>query len=93
MAPSKVGGGVSDQRKEVCGYFEEKCTDKGKGSDGILCDYCGFWVHASCDGKMSAEAYKMFTKLADEVSNISYYCSLNHCGHKIRQNSKAVGSY
>ena len=33
----------------------------------------------------------MFTKLADEVSNISYYCSLNHCDIKSAEILKQLG--
>lgn len=66
------------REKDICGYCIQKCTHRGRGSDGICCDYCGFWVHATCDG-MTQESYKMFNKLAKDIPNMSYYCSLNHC--------------
>ena len=91
MADAKVGADeVLDRPRDVCGYCNEKCTTRGKGSDGILCDYCGFWVHAKCDG-MTAEYYKMFSKLAEGVKNLQYYCSLNHCNIVSKEILKQIG--
>ena len=69
---------TSQRLKDVCGHCDTKCTSKGQGSDAICCDYCGYWVNASCDG-MSREEYRMFSQLAKKVSDMSYYCSYNHC--------------
>ena len=76
--------------KEICGHCNYKCEDTGKGDDGLLCDYCGYWVHASCEG-MSKESYKMFVKLASEVPNLSYYCELNHCKRVSSEILKHIG--
>ena len=70
---------MSDVReKDICGHCNKKCEEKGKYGDGLLCDYCDYWVHASCEG-MSIENYKAFVKLAQDVPTMSYYCTYNHC--------------
>lgn len=63
---------------EICGHCKTRCTDKGKGSDGLLCDHCQCWVHAKCEG-MSVDSYKMFSQLANNVPNMKYTCSANNC--------------
>ena len=40
---------------EICGHCQDKVRDKGKGSDGIKCDWCKFWVHTKCEGMTSQE--------------------------------------
>ena len=47
---------VAVKEKDVCGHCDSKCKSRGKGSDGLCCDYCGHWVHASCEG-MNYETY------------------------------------
>lgn len=64
--------------KDVCGHCDLKCTSSGRGSDGLYCDYCCYWVHASCEG-MSETTYRTFSKMAKVVNNMSYFCELNHC--------------
>ena len=90
MASGKVSLNVLDKPKDVCGHCDNKVTDKGKGSDGICCDYCGFWVHAGCDG-MSRDSYTKFKELARQVQNLSYYCSLYHCNVVSKEILKQLG--
>lgn len=77
---SNIGdlGVTINKDMNICGHCDEKVTDRGKGSDGLYCDYCCCWVHASCEG-MSLDMYKLYSKVAQGVPNMSYYCTLNHC--------------
>ena len=95
MSNNNVAGGnhVDSKKarpKDVCGHCELKCTAKGKGDDGICCDYCGYWVHATCDG-MSKETFKSFNKLAKDIPNMSYYCTYNHCKYVAGEILKQLG--
>ena len=72
------GASGSSRARDVCGHCEELVTSRGKNSDGLYCDYCNCWYHASCEG-MSTDTYQMFSKLASQIHNMSYYCDFNHC--------------
>ena len=79
-----------DRNKEICGHCNSRCVSRGKGSDGLLCDCCGQWVHASCEG-MTLEDYRMFVVLAEKVPNMSYYCELNQCKKVSSEILKQIG--
>lgn len=84
------GGDDTGRDKDVCGHCKKKVTSCGIGSDGLYCDYCEFWVHASCEG-MSPDVYKLYSNIAQQVSNMSYYCSFNHCKLVSREILKHLG--
>ena len=69
---------MANKDKMMRGHCTKKCTDKGKGSLALQCDYCLGWVHAECEG-ISEDNYKMFSSLAAVMPNMSYFCKLKHC--------------
>ena len=81
---------TKEREKDVCGHCDMRRTDTGKGSDGLLCDYCGYWAHASCEG-LTAEGYRMLCKLSDIVPSMSYYCVYNRCKHVAGEILKQLG--
>ena len=69
-------GGSTD--KDVCGYCNHKVTASGKGSEGLCCDLCLFWVHTDCEGISSAD-YKLWKKL----ERAKFYCNFRKCEQKV----------
>ena len=67
-----------DRAKDVCGHCLKKCTNAGRGSMALECDYCKFWFHAECEGLEDA-TYKNLVKLAEVVPNLNYYCVFGRC--------------
>ena len=88
---------------DVCGHCMKKVTSSGKSSQAFECDYCTFWVHASCEG-MDESTYKKMAEGANLVSNINYYCKFGMCqkvssdvikiigptAQKVAENTKAI---
>ena len=73
ISPEVVGKPVN-----VCGHCSKKCTSKGLTNEAIMCDLCGSWVHAACEG-LTREQFKVFNQLSNSVENIVYYCNFNQC--------------
>jgi len=77
---------------DCCGYCNKKCTTRGKTSEAIQCDLCCVWVHAHCED-ISRDQYKNLNQLLSDISNVAYYCKLNHCfSHQKLLNSTLLKS-
>ena len=81
---------IKTRKKDICGPCMIKVASCGTGSDGILCNYCEFWFHASCEG-MTKEWYKALSFLVDN-HGINYYCKFSHCEIVNKEINKILGS-
>ena len=82
--PDHISPEVVSKPVNVCGHCSKKCTSKGLTSEAIMCDLCGSWVHAACEG-LTREQFKVFNQLSNSVENIVYYCNLNQCLVRYKQ--------
>ena len=74
----QVASIIKQRANDVCGHCMKKCTKSGKGSHALQCDYCNYWFHRECEG-MDKETYESFSKLAEVLPNINYYCVFSRC--------------
>ena len=75
----------TEQLQKFPGGTCVKCKqDLSPESEAIQCDLCNIWVHAKCEG-VSKDMYDNLNLVYSSLSNISYYCELNHCNSRIKQ--------
>ena len=56
-------------RVYIIGQYTKECSDNGPLGRALQCDFCGYWVRASCEG-LTPDQYDSITYLTSEFDGL-----------------------